>query len=791
MDKILDKQTKNEKAKSQSFLQRLSGEGATFAQDAFFFILAILFSRCHLLFGAYPLGIALLSLLPKSVIPALMGAVAGALTLGRGGIVFAAIYLVVILLRIIISSGKDKSFFGEALITRMSVAVIGGFSAAACEIIVRGVEMTSVFFGLCMIFLSPLAVFCLSGLFGDKIGLFTVLSAKENLLSLKDKEEKERFDIIFFEISALVLVFLTSLSLENLVFFGISAAYVFISGVTILSAKRFGALKAMAVGFVSSFGIAGIHSVSFALAGLGAGAFFSLGTGYALAVGFMAIAAWSYYMSGIGGLLSTAPEYLIAASLISPFLKSVTPPEKEEIPEEKDKTAQDMVGTVALSYQKKYSRSLDSLELSLSSLSAIISEYSAVKTKPCSEEFRPLVLQVAEEHCKNCTGRKFCMIENIRPCLTNLDAITEKLSAGIKICPEDVNGDTEFCQKAEAVAESVNERAAKFEENRFRIKDADATAEEYALISKLINEARCRDEEERAVNSSLTDSLTDAIERVGLENGMIRAFGARRKHIILAGEDPDGEKISSQKLHREIEKAIGVRLSTPEYFKKGKMALMECDTERKFAVEYAKAAAAGNSEEVSGDTVCLFESGDDCFYSLISDGMGSGEVARDTSLFVSKFLSRALDFGASKETVLHMLNYIIRRKGDECSATVDLFELDLLSGEATFIKSGAAPSFVKRGDSLFRIKSQTAPLGLMKSIDTERIRVEVQEGDYVIMLSDGISQTIEDAPWLIELIANTLPKSPAELGTLILEEAKRRCASGDDMSVSVIKIKGA
>jgi hypothetical protein len=396
MDKILDKQTTEKKAE-KSFLQRLSGEGATFAEDAFFFILAILFSRCHLVFGAYPLGIALLSLLPKSVIPALMGAVAGAFTLGRGGVVFAAIYLVVVVLRIIMSSGKGF-FFGEALITRMSVAVLGGFSAAACEIIVRGVETTSIFFGLCMVFLSPLAVLCLSGLFGDKISLDTVLSSKENLLSLKDKEEKERFDIIFFEISALVLVFLASLSLEKFVFFGISAAYVFISGVTVLSAKRFGAIKAMTVGFVSSFGIAGIHSVSFALAGLAAGSFFSLGTGYALATGFMAIAALSYYMSGMTGLLATAPEYLIAITLISPFLKSVSPPEKEEVPEEKDKTAQDMVGTVALSYQKKYSKSLDCLELSLSSLSAIISEYSAVKTKPTAEEFRPLVMQVAEEH---------------------------------------------------------------------------------------------------------------------------------------------------------------------------------------------------------------------------------------------------------------------------------------------------------------------------------------------------------------------------------------------------------
>ena len=791
MDKLKDNKTKSKKVSDDSFFSRLTG-GGSFLSDLFFFILGALFARCHLLFGAYPLGVALISLLPHSVLAAMLGGILGALTLGSGGIVYAAIYAVVVILRVILSSSKDSGgFFGEPILLRMSVAVIGGFAAAICEVITRGIQLSSLFFGLCMIFLSPLAVFVLSGLFDEKINLHTVLSSKKNLLSLKEKDDKERFDIIFFDISALVLLFLTSLSLEKFVFFGISVSYIFISAVTIMSAKRFGAVRAGAVGFVSSFGIAGIESVSFALLGISAGAFFSLGTGYAVIIGGGAVAAWSYYMSGLVGLLSTLPEYIIGAVLISPFLGSVKPTEKEEPPKEQDKTAQDMVGTVALTYQKKYSKSLDSLETALSSLSGVISGYSAAKAKPSPEEYRAIVLETADEHCKNCTGRKFCMIENIRPCLSNLDAIVEKLSSGLSVCSEDVNGDTEFCQKAEAVAESINERVAKAEENRFKLKDADATAEEYALISKLINEARCRDEEERSVNPALTETLTEALTKSGIENGMIRAFGSRHKHIILAGEDEAGDKITSPKLRGEIERAIGVRLGAPEYFRKGKMALMECDTVRTLSIEQAKASSPGAGGEVSGDTISLFESTDDCFYALISDGMGSGEVARETSVFVSDFLTRALNFGASKETVLHMLNYIIRRKGDECSATVDLFEIDLLSGDATFIKSGAAPSFVKRGSSLFRIKSQTAPIGLLKSIDTERIRVEVQTGDYIVMLSDGIAQTAEDSPWLIELVANSTAKTPELFATEILNEAKRKAVSDDDMSVVVLKIAEA
>ncbi len=794
MDKLKDQKTKS-KYQSEKFFARLSGDsediqGSAFLRDLFYFALGFLFSRCHLLFGAYPLGIALLTLLSHSVLPALGGSVLGALTLGEGGLIYSAIYITAVILRILLSPRGCRRFFGEALLTRMSVATIAGFVRAALEILTRGLSFTSMLYGITMILLPPLSVFALSGLFSDKINLYRVLSARENPLPLKNKGEKERFDIIFFEISAVLLLFLTALSLGELVFFGISVSYIFINLVTLVTAKRFGAIKAAAVGFISALGVGGIFSVSFALSGLGAGLFFTLGNGYALTIGLGASALWGYYTAGLSGLLAILPEYLITIALVTPFLKGVNPAEEKAPVEDSDRSASEMIGTVALTYQNKFSKSLDLLEMSLSSLSGVINDYTATASAPTPDEYRSLVVSVAEEHCNNCTGRKFCMIENIRPCMANIDSVVERLTDGMKICPEDVNGDTEFCQKAEAVAESINERVAKAEENSYRHKDSNSAADEYALISKLINEARCRDEDERSVNSGLTDTLTEAMVRGGFEKGTIRAFGRRKKHIILAGEDEEGDKISSPKLRRELEEALGARLGTPEYFRRGKMALMECDVTRSYSAGYATAGAPGSESELSGDTVAFFESGDDSFYALISDGMGSGNIARDTSLFVSKFLNRALHFGGTKETVLHLLNYIIRRKGEECSATVDLFELDLYSGEATFIKSGAAPSFVKRQDSLFRIQSKTAPIGLMRTVDSEKIKVEVRPGDLVIMLSDGIAESAEDAPWLIELVANTKAKTPAAIAAEILEAAKKNAETRDDMSVAVVEILG-
>ena len=134
------------------------------------------------------------------------------------------------------------------------------------------------------------------------------------------------------------------------------------------------------------------------------------------------------------------------------------------------------------------------------------------------------------------------------------------------------------------------------------------------------------------------------------------------------------------------------------------------------------------------------------------------------------------------------MNQSIRTRREECSATIDLFELDLLHGGGIFIKSGAPPSYIKRDSSIFRIRSQTAPIGLMRSIDTERISVEIKKGDYIIMISDGIAEIAEDAPWLLLLLGEPPKNNLKDYASLILNEAKKNASSNDDMTVTVIHV---
>ena len=325
-------------------------------------------------------------------------------------------------------------------------------------------------------------------------------------------------------------------------------------------------------------------------------------------------------------------------------------------------------------------------------------------------------------------------------------------------------------------------------EQSFRDMRRDTSSEDFNIIAKLINEARIYDEREKALNEELSDNLKDVMLDAGLSDGVIRAFGERRPYFILAAEDESGKKISAPELKKNIEAIAGIRLGTPEFYRRGKMALMECPSEKSFAAECAIASAAGERESVSGDTATAFETESGYFYSLISDGMGSGREAKETSSLVADFMTRALEFNPEGQTVLKILNHTVRHRRRECSATVDLFSVDLYRGDAEFLKSGAAASYVKRGSSIFRIKSKTAPLGLLKSVDAERIKIELEGDDYIIMLSDGIAQSPDEAAWLLELLAKPPKRSLKEYADSILTAAQQNLNHRDDMTVLVTKV---
>jgi serine/threonine protein phosphatase PrpC len=677
----------------------VNAEKGRLTQDLILFTIGFLFTRCHLVFGAHPISLAFLAALPTGVWSALLGGVVGGFSMGLNGIIFSASGAIIVFLRAAVSADNrvdgQRILFSENLLLRMSISILGGFISSVYEVLLRGLSEATLAFGICMVIAPPILTFIFSGLFSTGINWQALLHGPRDMLSLRDRDQRQRYELIFFIISALTSIFFIGLSIKAITAFGISALYIFSGLITLLTAKRFGGIYGMAVGFASSLSGSGVLSVAFALAGLCSGGLFGIGTGYAIIIGGVALAAFSGYSSGLSGLLATLPEYIIASAISLPLLKRVDKTDKETDSQVTTESPEDMLGTMALVYQNEYIGMTHNLNKTLSSLSDMMEEHS----------------------------------ESLHP-----------------------------------------------------------DAEAYRIIAAMMDSARQRDLEECAVDNSMTESLTKAISEGGFDGGIIRAFGKHRPHFIIAGKDNEGRRITSFELRKSIENVANVKLSAPEFFRRGQTLLMECGVRRKLSVTAAIATSTAEDSEMSGDCPITFETSDDYFCALLCDGMGSGLVARKTADFATKFIKRSAELGTDNNAIMLMLNKAIKSGGEECSSTVDLFKLDLVRGDAEFIKSGAAPSFVKRESSIFRIRSHTAPIGLMSSVDSERTKAEIKPGDHIILMSDGVSDESEDAPWLLLLLGETPDKNLNIYAERILAEAKKNRITKDDMSVIVIRV---
>ncbi|HBJ18439.1 MAG TPA: hypothetical protein DDY70_01655, partial [Clostridiales bacterium] len=211
------------------------GDTEALVRDVVVFLVAFLFARCHFIFGAYPFALALIALLPGEVFVALLGGAVGALTLGAEGAVYALVFAVLVVLRIVISgTGRGEGErerarpFSENVLLRMSSAVIAGFITAVYALLLEGFSLRTLAYGLTMVLVPGLLTVLLSGLFGAGIDARDFIFGRTDYFTRKRRGSRPTYDLWFFQISFLAFSFLLTFSLASYELFGISLSYLFV-----------------------------------------------------------------------------------------------------------------------------------------------------------------------------------------------------------------------------------------------------------------------------------------------------------------------------------------------------------------------------------------------------------------------------------------------------------------------------------------------------------------------------------------------------------------------------------
>ncbi|WP_408955204.1 stage II sporulation protein E [Natroniella sp. ANB-PHB2] len=205
-------------------------------------------------------------------------------------------------------------------------------------------------------------------------------------------------------------------------------------------------------------------------------------------------------------------------------------------------------------------------------------------------------------------------------------------------------------------------------------------------------------------------------------------------------------------------------------------------------------ATLSQQGDVSGDNYTFFRRKDGNFFAILSDGMGIGSKAYQQSRSAISLLDKMLTAGLSYEVVLESVNSILEvRTQQDTFATIDLLNIDQVTGAAKFIKVGSASSFIKRDSDISMVKSTSLPVGILNQVEVEPTSLQLQGGDLIIMLTDGVldakrNLTIKEE-WILKVLKNNLIDDPQSLAQYILDKAKVENEEiKDDMTVLVIKV---
>lgn len=216
-------------------------------------------------------------------------------------------------------------------------------------------------------------------------------------------------------------------------------------------------------------------------------------------------------------------------------------------------------------------------------------------------------------------------------------------------------------------------------------------------------------------------------------------------------------------------------------------------SEDKYDMAIGTANATKSKSMTSGDSILSIRLKDGKYLVAISDGMGSGKEAKDSSMQALKLLENLLLSGFDKKTSLDLINTTLINQNTEIFATLDIAIVDLYMGNIEFIKSGACPTYIKNKKRVQIIKSNSLPAGIIEEAKIQTFDKDIEQGDIMVMCSDGIlDSNIEyknKELWIKYMLEDIETNNTQKISDLILNEAvdNNFGTAKDDMSIIVCK----
>jgi stage II sporulation protein E len=402
--------------------------------------------------------------------------------------------------------------------------------------------------------------------------------------------------------------------------------------------------------------------------------------------------------------------------------------------------------------------------------------------------------KAADVTCRKCAKTSKCWHVEYQTTLDAMNNATPVMMKRGKLLETDLPGYfTGSCLNLPQFVAAVNNelRALTYRRQyKKRLKENQSAAfNQYSDISAILNDISEELGNGMGFEPELENRLRKFMQSVSIQadTAVFRDCGGRL-HAEISGAGLDAFRKTPEYLEK-LSAVLSVRLCTAEAGNKpDRLILLEAEP---LAATVGISCLKKQEKEISGDRGAYFKTDEGILYVILSDGMGSGEEAAKYSSDAVRILERFLRSGVSPETAVRMLNdlMLLKNADDTGCATVDLVCINLFTGLTRMFKYGAAPSYLKHGGSVRRIKGKSlaAGLGAPPHDSPDQLKMELKAGSVAVIVSDGVTSSLDD-DWLCDMIAKYDGTNPRELARDILEAASAKFGAEDDMTVFAIQV---
>lgn len=215
------------------------------------------------------------------------------------------------------------------------------------------------------------------------------------------------------------------------------------------------------------------------------------------------------------------------------------------------------------------------------------------------------------------------------------------------------------------------------------------------------------------------------------------------------------------------------------------------ESEDKFKLEIGISRTTKSNSEISGDSSIQTKLKDGKYLLAISDGMGTGQAAKNSSKRVINMLENLLTSGFEKDTSIELINTAMTANvSDDMYATIDAVILDMYNGNVEFIKNGACSTYIKTKEGVQIIKDASIPVGMSNSVKSVTYDKDLEEGDMVLICSDGVQDSGEEN-WLKNILEKLQTENVQKIADIIIKESidNNFGIAKDDMTIIIARVR--